>query len=347
MRLLARRTALTVPLVAVLVTAACALPRAGAAPAGSAASGTGTLAGSGVAPQTGMLAGRPYAAYLPTVVGGRRVPLVLFLHGGGGNATNAQGTTCADGDPTSATCLQALGRREGFITVYASGTPNPHLSALRTWNAGGGTDYACASGYACDAQADDIGYLRALVADLERRYPVDPTRVYVMGFSNGAAMAHRVGCEMADVVAAVVPVSGENEYATAAPCDPVRPVPVVDVHGTADDCWTYGSSTRACADPDPRPKIGAVASTAGWVARDRCAPTPRSTSLPDRVDDGTTTTEQTWSCAAGTRVTLLTVHGGGHVFPGGATVRTGTTETVTHDWDVTLLWRLVSGYRLT
>jgi poly(3-hydroxybutyrate) depolymerase len=57
------------------------------------------------APVTGKLAARPYTAYLPPGLGRAPVPLVLFLHGGGGNATNAQGTTCAGGDLASPTCL--------------------------------------------------------------------------------------------------------------------------------------------------------------------------------------------------------------------------------------------------
>ncbi len=325
-----------VTLAVVLVATGCR-PSSGA-PQDSAASLT---------PVAGTLAGRPYAAYLPADVPGRRVPLVVFLHGGGGNATSAQGTTCADGDPAGPTCLQVVGLREGFITVYASGTSRALTPGLRTWNAGGGSAaYSCVSGYACQSGADDVGYLRELVAELLARYPVDPARVYVMGFSNGAAMAHRVACEMADEVAAVVTVSGENQFATGASCSPARPISVIEVHGTADRCWTYETSTTACADQDSRPKVGVAASVAGWVARDGCAGDPTQATLPDTADDGTSTTESVWRCAAGTEVRLLTVSGGGHVFPGGSKVRDGVSDVVTRDWGAELLWQRVSGIRL-
>ncbi len=320
---------------------------AGAAVTPPGAAGTSDPA-TATAPVTGTLAGRPYAAYLPPGLGQGPVPLVLFLHGGGGNATNAQATTCAGGDLASPTCLQAVGARAGFITVYASGTPNRVLSSLRTWNAGGGGPaYACASGYACDSGADDIGYLRSLLAQLEQRYPVDRARVYVMGFSNGGAMAHRVACEMADRVAAVVPVSGENEYATNAHCAPSRPITVIDVHGTDDECWTYRTSTTACADQDPRPKVGVSQSMAGWVSRDRCSAASTSTTLPDRAEDGMTTTEQVWQCADATQVRLLRIAGGRHVFPGGSKVRTGASKDVaTRDFGAADLWERVSVFRL-
>jgi polyhydroxybutyrate depolymerase len=222
------------------------------------------------------------------------------------------------------------------------------LSSLRTWNAGGGGPaYARASGNACDSGADDIGYLRSLLARLEQRYPVDRVRVYVMGFSNGAAMAHRVACEMSDQVAAVVPVSGENEYATNAHCAPSRPITVIDVHGTDDQCWTYRTSTTACADQDPRPKIGVSESMAGWVSRDRCSAASTSTALPDRAEDAMTTTEQVRHCAAATQVHLQSIAGGPHVFPGGSTVRAGASmSAATRDFVAADLWERVSVFRL-
>src|SRR5687767_11965838 len=55
----------------------------------------------------------------------RRVPLVLVLHGGGGNAANAENMTG----------FTAKARREGFIVVYPEGT-GPLADKLLTWNAG-------------------------------------------------------------------------------------------------------------------------------------------------------------------------------------------------------------------
>jgi poly(3-hydroxybutyrate) depolymerase len=44
---------------------------------------------------------------------------------------------------------------------------------------------------------DDVGYLRAVIAEVSVRFAVDPRRVYVTGHSDGADMAHRLACESA------------------------------------------------------------------------------------------------------------------------------------------------------
>ena len=293
---------------------------------------------------------RPFDVFVPTSYSpAAAMPVVVFLHGGGGNGEQTQATTCGGGDLGDARCLQALGEREGFITVYPNGTGTRLLRDVRTWNAGGGgPDYACASGHACDVNVDDIAYLGAVLDELEREYRVDASRVYFSGFSNGAAMVHRVGCEMADRVAAIAPVSGENEYATNADCSPARPVPVLDIHGTADPCWTYASSTTACLDQDPRPKIGALESTAGWVARDGCVGDGSVSALPDTADDGMTSEVRTWSsCEGGAEVRLITVNGGGHVFPGGAiTSPRARTDAGTQDIGAEVIWAFLSRFSL-
>ena len=46
---------------------------------------------------------------------------------------------------------------------------------------------------------DDVGFLRALVASLGQRYPLDPERIFVAGFSNGGRMTLRLACEAPDV----------------------------------------------------------------------------------------------------------------------------------------------------
>lgn len=250
-------------------------------------------------------------------------PLVVFLHGGGGNALNAQTTTCPGGDASAPGCLVGVGEREGFITVIATGYAPVARSPLRTWNAGGGGDYACVSGPACRDDSDDVSYLRDVIAEVERQFHVDGARVYLMGFSNGAAMAHRMACEAADVVTAVVAVSGANAFASNAPCEPSGPVAVMHVHGTADVCWTYVASSSACADFQDQPKVGVLESTAAWVEALGCRRLPDSSLMPD-VDpaDGTLTRVASYGgCDGGVEVRLLTVEGGGHVFPQGDKVR--------------------------
>src|SRR5262245_31947104 len=70
-----------------------------------------------------------------------RVPLVLVLHGGGGNADNAENMTG----------FTAKARDEGFVVVYPDGT-GPLADKLLTWNA----RHCCA--YAMKNDVDDVGF---------------------------------------------------------------------------------------------------------------------------------------------------------------------------------------------
>ena len=293
---------------------------------------------------------RPFSVYVPQSYDAEAasMPLVVFLHGGGGNAEQTQRTTCPGGNDAHEDCLHELGEREGFITVYPNGSASKLLPTVRTWNAGGGGDYACSSGRACDKDVDDISYLNAVLDEVEAQYRIDTTRVYVMGFSNGGAMSHRIGCEMSDRVAAVAPVSGAFAFITDADCEPSRPMPVIYTHGTEDQCWTFNASTKACLDHSDKPKYGAIESAEDWARLNGCTMAVNE-SIPDIRDDETSTTRTVWSgCDGDVEVHLLAIDGGGHTFPGGNQLAPGNRSggSTTRDWNVELLWEFLAEYSL-
>jgi poly(3-hydroxybutyrate) depolymerase len=86
---------------------------------------------------------------------------------------------------------------------------------------------------------DDAGFLRQLIVNLTAQYNVNPNQVYVAGFSSGAQMAHRVGVEISDLVAAVVIGSGTivgqpTPPPINLPGPAVAPVSIQEWHGTED-----------------------------------------------------------------------------------------------------------------
>jgi polyhydroxybutyrate depolymerase len=260
-------------------------------------------------------AGRDYTLHLPpSWRAGTPLPVVLALHGGGGKKEGMGRITCAGGDTSDPSCLDAVADREGFAVVYPDGTAG---LLGRTWNAGGGTDgWRCVSGAACKDGVDDLAYFDALLDDLEAAVAVDTARIYATGLSNGAAMTHRLACERADRFAAIAPVSGANQFAAAGSCTPSRPVPVLHVHGTDDPCWSYAGGAGACLQKDGGVYVSVDASMAGWADRDGCDGGTTEEALPDLADDGTNVTRVSWGgCAAD--VQLLRVDGGGHAWPGG------------------------------
>ncbi len=261
---------------------------------------------------------RTYDIHLPAAYGpDRKVPVVLAIHGGGGNARGAARTACPGGDLDSPDCLHAVAAREGIAVVYPNGTSSRLLHRVRTWNAGGGTgDWQCVSGRACKDGVDDIAYFTALLDDLARWAAADPARIYATGLSNGGAMSHRLACEMGDRIAAVAPLGGANQYAATAVCAPPRPVPVLQIHGTADPCWRYEGGRAACAQRDDKAKIAVAESMRIWAGINGCGAAGEPE--PFAREDGIETVRIRWAgCRGGAEVVLLRMEGGGHVWPGG------------------------------
>jgi polyhydroxybutyrate depolymerase len=220
-------------------------------------------------------------------------------------------TTCPDGDLRDPGCLDALGDREGFFTISPDGVPAREGGRVRTWNAGGSGDLDCVAGTACEEDADDVAYTRDVLDMLTAHYAVEE-RVVVTGLSNGGAMAHRLGCDLADRVRVVAAVSSANQQPG---CVPSQPISVIQIHGTDDDNWPYegGHLGRLGGEAVV---TGAEQSIDDWAATLGCGAVMESV-LPDAADDGMTSTRFDRVCADGQRVTLIRIDGGGHTWPQG------------------------------
>lgn len=262
---------------------------------------------------------RSYVAHVPAGYDGRTpLPVILALHGGGGDHTIARQITCPEGDAGSPECLDVLAGARGYIVIYPDGTGMPVLDQLKTWNAGGGSNgWQCISGYACNQHIDEKQAFGALLADLDLLVHYDHHRVFATGHSNGAAMSHRLACELPDAIAGIAPVAGGNQYATIEPC--TAPTPILEIHGREDPCWNYDGGSQSCADPGTGVKISIPETISQWVTRNGCTGAPMTTAVPDTTADGTTTQKHVYSCPAGHDVVFYEVTGGGHTWPGGYT----------------------------
>jgi polyhydroxybutyrate depolymerase len=235
---------------------------------------------------------RSYLHYLPTGYSkDRSWPLVLVLHGGGANGENAM--RMADMEP--------LADREGFILLYPDGTGRPG-DRVFTWNAG----RCCA--YALETNADDSGFLAALIDHFIAEHGADPRRVYVAGLSNGAMMAHRVAAEHSDRIAAIAPVAGGFNVDGVA--DPQHPVSVIAFHGLLDRHAPYagGTGEKSLFKRVDRPVREGMELWARWNG---CL------TDPDREDQAAWTRESWVNGRGGSEVVLYTLKDQAHVWPGG------------------------------
>lgn len=219
--------------------------------------------------------------------------LVLVFHGGGGRGARIRRQTGLD----------RLADARGFVTIYPDGVDGH-------WNDGRST---------IRNPQDDVGFVAALLDQVAAGTPVDQRRIYATGVSNGALFAERLGCDLSDRIAAIAPVAGSLPADLA--CRPGRRVAVLQIDGTDDPIMPFAGGR--VADFGGRGEGGdvlSVAATAGfWAHRNGCGEPGAGEPLPPLAPaDPTRITRTRYpGCAAASPVTLLTVLGGGHAWPGG------------------------------
>lgn len=240
---------------------------------------------------------RTYIAHVPpgyTPDRNKPVPLILVLHGAGGNASSAARISGFNGKSAG----------EGFIVVYPNGTGKFRKDVVLTWNSGN----CC--GYAVDNGVDDVGFVGALIDRLQKDHAIDPKRIFVTGLSNGAMMAYRVACELSHRVAAIGPVAGAMNVQECRPRDPVS---VIIFHGTADGHVLYKGGEPKKLFERLRKRIDKPVSYAvsSWVHHNGCL------SVPEKEEAGRVVRETYKDGKGGSEVVLYTIQGEGHTWPGG------------------------------
>ena len=233
---------------------------------------------------------RDYILHVPPAFDATRpAALVMVFHGGGGKAQNA----------VRMTGFNDLADEKGFLVVYPNGTGRLEEQVL-TWNGGG----CC--GRAMLENVDDVGFARAILADLQTVAAVDLKRVYATGMSNGGIMAYRLACEASDIFAAIGSVSGTLNFP---PCAPTERVAVIHFHGTDDQQLPYegGIGPKSLTQVD---YASALDSVGFWVAFNGCESQPATGELNGNR-------REVWEgCEGGSSVELVTILGGGHAWPG-------------------------------
>src|SRR5947209_10603044 len=206
--------------------------------------------------------------------------VVLDFHGHGSNATQQEHRSG----------MSLLADQQGFLAVYPQGVFGPD----------GWTGWA--TGPRNRPQVNDVLFVSDLLNHLQGILCIDPRRIYATGFSNGGAMTNVLACTLAGRLAAFAPVSGSYPPYPGG-CHPVRPVPILEFHGTADRIVPYnGSISRQL------PSI--LAWLQGWATRDGCTRGP--TVFYQQVN----VTGLEWTdCQGNATVVHYRIQGEGHRWP--------------------------------
>lgn len=220
---------------------------------------------------------RNYILFTPPDLPSKPVPLLLALHGGQQYGDAMEQLTGFD----------SLAAADGFIVVY----PNGHG---QTWNAGN----CC--GHPNVTADNEVDFISQLITKLSAGGRIDASRVYVTGFSAGAAMTYTIGCRLSDRVAAIAPVAGTMDLDT---CQPTNPVSVMEIHGTTDLELLYDGGV---VDGNGAVTPSTPSILQKWASLDGC-----TDSQPPEKQGGVDMMRWT-GCSAGTSVALTTVEGGSH-----------------------------------
>jgi polyhydroxybutyrate depolymerase len=155
---------------------------------------------------------------------------------------------------------------------------------------------------------DDVGFLRQLIQLIQANVEPDSKKIYVAGFSAGALMAHRMGVQASDLVAAIAPVEGALFSSSTPQTVPsaLGPISLIVLHGDQDPVVHYcGSSSDASQEQSFNYWTGSSANN--------CSSVDTSSPLCDAQGHITVVVEKdATSCRANTEVKFYKLIGGVH-----------------------------------
>lgn len=260
-----------------------------------------------------------------SMAGKTNVPLVMDLHGY---------SACADTNPYY-TGWRELADANGFAVVWPQSTNLMESTENKTsWNCGGCCSAAAQKGI------DDSGFLIKVVsAVVNETKKIDEGRIYMAGHSNGCCMAQAMGVKYSNNVAAV---GCHSFYLLEAVPAAYKPVPFIEVHGTADNTVPYelpAAFLEKSLFSNPNSVTGAVSNEDVWAKLNGCGKNGTNGTLsPIITNPQDTMTVRTYNACSVGEVALVTIAGAGHLPFKGKDTNVSTTEYV---------WNFIKRYSRT
>ena len=219
---------------------------------------------------------RTYLTYMPNSASDS-VPVIIQFHGGTGSAQDAYFTSNFD----------TTAEEEGILMVY----PQAETSTGSVWN----TIHASEGN---KVSSDDFGFIETLISHLSQNSRIDTSRIYVTGYSNGAAMAYQIACHLNDKIAGFAVMSGNFPLEADYPCDITHETGGLIFNGT-DDVTRPLEGILGYAVP--------VRDGAEWWAE-------QNNSISEQTVQEGNVERTTYVTLSGAEIQLFIVSGGGHVW---------------------------------
>jgi len=218
------------------------------------------------------------------------LPLIFAFHGGGGKADMMN----------KLTNLNALADEKKVIVVYPAGLK-------RHWNDGRGV---------AGRDIDDVGFIAALLKQLENDYPIDSKRIYATGISNGGFFSQYLAIKMPGKLAAIASVAASTGVPIHDQETPPNPIPILFILGMKDPLVPWAGGEIRIAVLRRGFVVSAAQSADYWAKANHCTAPPVVTEKT--FADGEKVFTKTFKPAAdGADVVQIGIEDGGHCWPGG------------------------------
>ena len=231
---------------------------------------------------------RTYALHLPADYETNVSPVVILFHGLIGNGQNLQNLTAMGIDA----------EQYGLLPVYPNATSD--------WA------YGCDCTEAEAAGVDDVQFVIDLLDELDNDYGINRDSVFVVGYAEGAFMAHKVVCDTTDLFAGLATVSATMLVSAAETCAPPREIPVLLIHGTEDeDSPWFGALDRGLESV-----LSADSTAQFWATSNGCGDRlERQYVMRDTYHYFDVYRDAFDACPANGEVLLYQMFGAGHGWP--------------------------------
>jgi len=227
--------------------------------------------------------GRYYAAAPADWDGEAPLGALLYFHGW---ASSGKNTLRNKG-------LRAVAAEHDLLLIAAEGA-DPPQDEKRSWAHVGSPSQL----------RDEQAYVKAVMADAKARWPLDETRLYVSGFSQGGSMAWDIACYQGQDYTGFAPMAGAFWDPLPETC-PAGPVTLRHIHGTGDT--VVPMTGRPIGSEWHQSDV--MKSFAIWKAVDGCLAEPTA-----ETQEGALSC-QTWNGCDSGRSLELCLHPGGHLGP--------------------------------
>ena len=229
---------------------------------------------------------RRYTIYLPKTYTEKKdqaFPLVFNFHGGGMTMT----------EHMFYTGMNKTAEKHQFVVVYPQGI-------RQDWNVGFDMSYQYGP--------DDIGFVNALLDHVLKEYRINPSQVYATGLSRGGFFCQRLAAELPERFSAVASVGGPLPDSVLYFHKKQKPVSVMVIHGTEDQIVKYTGKDSAY--------LSASASYDYWKKHNLLTNAKEFSKSIDKNRTDGTAVQIVESSAKGVSVSLVSIIGGGHTWPG-------------------------------